>query len=119
MLHHLVFGDGQLGLQVGRQAEDADGLEDEVADAALVGGAEDRLELGARLATVLTWSLVVTAYGNIVAATLAAVSAVRGLEPGGSAANTTVYLLFMVAVVAVIVGTALVAFGARGRGGPR
>jgi hypothetical protein len=84
-----------------------------------VAAVGSRLHLSTRQGTILTWSLVVTAYGNIVAATLAAASAVRGLEPGGSVANTTVYLLFMVAVVAVIVATGLVAHGARGGGGAR
>jgi hypothetical protein len=39
----------------------------------------------------------------------------RGLEPGGNLANMTVYLLFMVALVAVFVVVGAVATGARRR----
>ncbi|MBM4383308.1 MAG: hypothetical protein FJ091_08035 [Deltaproteobacteria bacterium] len=51
-----------------------------------------------------------TGYGNILAATLAAAAQVRGLAPGGPAANWLVYALFTIAVVGVL---AAVIFGAR------
>jgi hypothetical protein len=44
----------------------------------------------------------VTGYGNILAAALAAAAKVRGLEPGGPAANWVVYALFTAAVVGVL-----------------
>jgi hypothetical protein len=80
-----------------------------------VAGVGNRLALSARQATILFWALVVTGYGNVVAAAIAAMLNVRGLAPGGSAGNTLVYLLFMVAVVGVLVALALVAVGARRR----
>jgi hypothetical protein len=78
-----------------------------------VAGVGKRLTLGARQASVLAWALIVTGYGNVVAAVVAATLDVRGLSPGGSLGNTVVYLLFMVAVVGVFVGLALVIVGAR------
>ena len=81
-----------------------------------VAAVAPRLRLGTGQAAVLAWSLIVTAYANVVAAALGAALEVRGLEPGGSAANTLVYLLFMIAVVAVVVGLSLVAAASR-RGG--
>ncbi len=80
-----------------------------------VAGVGDRLALAEGQARLVAWALVVTAYGNFVASVLAAIFAVRGLQPGGSASNTLVYLLFLGAVVAVLVALALVAHGARGR----
>src|SRR5262245_34655176 len=71
-----------------------------------------RLVLGALGQVVLAGSLVVTAWGNVVASILAATFNVRGLAPGGSVANTVVYTLFMVAVVGILLGMALVAVGA-------
>lgn len=73
------------------------------------------LRLGDGAQRTLTWSLVVTAYGNTVASILAAAAGVRGLAPGGTIANTTVYLLFMIALLAVFVAVGLVATGARER----
>ena len=78
-----------------------------------VAGVGRRLTLGARQQTVLAWALIVTGYGNVVAAAIAATLNVRGLSPGGSFGNTLVYLLFMVAVVGIFVGLVLVAHGAR------
>ena len=80
-----------------------------------VAGVGGRLALSARQGTVLAWALIVTGYGNVVAATIGATFAVRGLAPGGSFSNTLVYTLFMVAVFGVLVALGLVVFGARGR----
>ena len=76
-----------------------------------------RLRLGARQATLLAWTLLVTAYGNTVAAALGAVFGVRGLAPGGTVVNTAVYALFMIAVATVAIALGLVAAGARSGGG--
>jgi len=78
-----------------------------------VAGVADRLALDGRKPAVLAWTLIVTAYGNLIASVIAASANVRGLEPGGSLANTLTYLLFMVAVVTVVVAMGLVAHGAR------
>jgi hypothetical protein len=56
------------------------------------GGEEKWFRLGA----------LVTGYGNVIAASLAALAGVRGLAPGGPLANWVVYALFMIAVVAVL-----------------
>jgi len=72
----------------------------------------DRLALVGRKRDVLVWSLVLMAYGNVVASAIGATFAVRGLAPGGSFSNTLVYGLFMAAVVGVVIGLGLVAEGA-------
>jgi hypothetical protein len=56
------------------------------------GGEERWFRLGA----------LATGYGNILAATLAATTGVRGLVPRGPLANWIVYLLFTVAVIGVL-----------------
>jgi hypothetical protein len=81
---------------------------------AAAGGAPV-LRLSQRSQRILVWSLVIVAYGNTIASILGATAGERGLEPGGSPANMTVYVLFMVAVVAVFVATAFVAAGSRSR----
>jgi hypothetical protein len=73
------------------------------------------LRLSATRAAILAWCMIVTAYGNVIASALAATYGVRGLSPGGSLVNTTVYVLFMIAVATVVVGMALVAAAARRR----
>jgi hypothetical protein len=80
-----------------------------------VAGVGGRLALSAGQARVLFWALVVTGYGNVVAAVIGATFAVRGLAPGGSFSNTIVYTLFMVAIGGVFVALGLVALGARRR----
>ncbi len=74
------------------------------------------LGLSAGRAVTVAWCMIVTAYGNEVASALGAVYGVRGLSPGGSFVNTTVYVLFMVAVVTVVVGMGLVTAAARRQG---
>jgi hypothetical protein len=80
-----------------------------------VAGFGSVLRLGKRGQQTLVWALVVTAYGNSIAAILGATAGERGLEPGGNLANMTVYLLFMAALVAVFVAVGAVAAGARRR----
>ena len=81
-----------------------------------VAGIGERLVLPARGAPVLAWALILTGYGNVVAAILGATFQVRGLVPGGSVVNTVVYTLFIVAIAGIFVGLGLVALGA-GRAG--
>src|SRR5437867_2945178 len=83
----------------------------------VVAAVWDRLALDGWKRDVLAWSLVLMAYGNVVASVIGAAFAVRGLEPGGSPSNTLVYLLFMMAVVGIVVGLGLVAEGAWKRRG--
>ncbi len=80
-----------------------------------VAGIGAVLSLGDGAQRTLVWALVVTAYGNSLAAILGAAAGQRGLEPGGTLANTTVYVMFMVALAAVFVAVGTVAAGARRR----
>jgi hypothetical protein len=73
------------------------------------------LHLSAARAATVAWCMIITAYGNVVASGLAATYGVRGLSPGGSVVNTTVYVLFMIAVATVVVGMVLVTAAARRR----
>ncbi|MFI5316873.1 MAG: hypothetical protein ACHQ6T_14325 [Myxococcota bacterium] len=77
-----------------------------------VGAAGESLSLSARQARFLQWSLIATAYGNVLGAALGAAAGERGLTPAGPIANFAVYTLFMIAVAAVLAGIALAALGA-------
>lgn len=70
------------------------------------------LRLGRRESTALTWTLVVTAWGNTIAAILGPFTGGRGLELAGSFANRLMFLLFTASVVAVIAAMIIVARGA-------
>jgi hypothetical protein len=78
--------------------------------AAGIGGV---LRLGDGAQRTLVGALIVTAYGNSIAAILGATTGQRGLEPGGTLANMAVYVLFMAALVAVFAAVATIAVGAR------
>jgi hypothetical protein len=78
-----------------------------------VAGVGRHLNLTAAAPRVLAWSLIGMAYGNVVASALGAASGVRGLEPAGPAVNLIVYVLFVLAIVAVFVAMGLVVYGAR------
>jgi hypothetical protein len=80
-----------------------------------VGCASPRLRLAARERAIVGWSLVVTAWGNVVASVIGPLSGGRGLEFGGGVANSVMYLLFVAAVVAVLVAMWLVFRGASRR----
>src|SRR5437867_7717980 len=67
-----------------------------------------RLSLGARAQKIVGWSLIVTAWGNMIASLVGPLFGGRGLEFGGGVANSLMYVLFVVAVVAVIVAMVLV-----------
>lgn len=77
-----------------------------------VAAAGPRIALGARAETWVGWGLIVTAWGNIVASLIGPVFGVRGLEFGDGIANSLMYVLFVVAIVAVMVAMTLVARGA-------
>ena len=70
------------------------------------------IALGARAQAWVGWGLIVTAWGNIVASMIGPVFNVRGLEFGGGVANSLMYVLFVVAIVAVMIAMTLVARGA-------
>lgn len=77
--------------------------------AAAVGG---RVALAVGEQRALVVGLLLAGWGNVVAATLAAIFRVRGLEPAGPLANLAVFSLFSAAVVGVLVAVALLAIGA-------
>src|SRR5262245_61606363 len=77
-----------------------------------VAAAGRRVTLGARAQAWVGWGLIVTAWGNIVASVIGPVFGARGLEFGDGVANSLMYLLFVVAIVAVMVAMTLVARGA-------
>jgi hypothetical protein len=80
-----------------------------------VAAAGDALALSARGQAVLALSLIAMAYANVLASILGASAGVRGLSPGGPAANSVVYLLFLLAIVGVLLGLGCVVAGARRR----
>jgi hypothetical protein len=76
-----------------------------------VAAVGSRLDLTPRAQRVLTWSLIVTAWGNVVASNIGPLFGGRGLAFGDGVANSSMYLLFLVAVVAVMVAFVLVLRG--------
>lgn len=78
-----------------------------------VGAFGGRLVLSAARARWLVGGLLVTAWGNIVAAWIAPLAEVRGLTFSGVSWNSVVFLLFMAAVVGVLLAMWLVFVGAR------
>jgi hypothetical protein len=70
------------------------------------------IALGARAQAWVGWGLIVTAWGNMIASVIGPLFGVRGLEFGDGVANSLMYLLFVVAIVAVMVAMILVARGA-------
>ena len=87
-----------------------------------VAAAGPLLTLPVRGSKVLRWALVITGYGNVLAATLGAASGQRGLQAGGPLANQLVFVGFLAAVLAVLVALVCVAWGALradDEGGPR
>ena len=77
-----------------------------------VAAAAPWLTLGPRAQHWVAWLLIATAWGNVVASVIGPVFGGRGLEFGGGAANSLMYLLFVAAVVAVLVAMGLVFWGA-------
>lgn len=71
-----------------------------------------RLVLSAAQQRWVALGLVAAGYGNVVAATIGATFGVRGLGLQGPVSNFVVFTLFGVAIVGVLGGLALVAWGA-------
>jgi hypothetical protein len=71
------------------------------------------LRLSPRAHAVLAWSLVVTAWGNIIASFIGPLVGGRGLVLNSSISNDIMYVLFVVAVVTIIVAMCLIFRGAR------
>jgi hypothetical protein len=71
------------------------------------------LRLSARGYAILAWSLVVTAWGNMIASLIGPIVGGRGLVFGGSISNSLMYVLFVVAVVTVALAMGLIFRGAR------
>jgi hypothetical protein len=79
--------------------------------ALIAAGVWDALVLSARQRRWLALSLIVAAWGNVVASILGASFGVRGLSLAGPPMNAVVYLLFVVAIVAVGIGVVLLVRG--------
>lgn len=80
-----------------------------------VAAAGGQLRLGERATRWVVGSLAVCGWGNVVASFIAPLAGVRGLSFTGFGWNSVVFLLFMVAIVAVFVAMPLVARGAWAR----
>jgi len=87
---------------------------------AAIGGL---LRLRDRAARVAAWSFIVCGWGNMTASFIAPLAGVRGLSFTGFGWNTLVFLLFMLAIVAIFVAMSIVLRGAwthsRSRPDPR
>ena len=79
--------------------------------ALLAAGVWDAIVLSAGQRRWLALSLIVAAYGNVIASILGASFGVRGLALGGPVVNSIVYLLFVIAIVGVLAGVVLLARG--------
>ncbi len=80
-----------------------------------VAAVAPRLSLGERAHAVVAWGLIVTAWGNVVASVIGPIWGGRGLAFGEGAANSIMYLLFVLAVVTVMIAMWLVFRGAMRR----
>lgn len=78
-----------------------------------VAGVGRLIALDATPARVLHGCLLVTLWGNTVGYFLAALGGGRGLQFGGSTANTVTYFIFATAALAVLVALALALLGLR------
>ena len=72
-----------------------------------------QLRLGETGLKLVAWTLIITAWGNIVASVIGPLFGARGLEFGGSVANSLMYVLFVIAIVTVLIAFAVVIRGAR------
>jgi len=68
-----------------------------------VAAVATRLRLTPRAQRTIAWSLIVTAWGNMVASIVGPISSRRGLAFGDGPANNLMYLLFVAAIVAVLI----------------
>ncbi|MBI3016229.1 MAG: hypothetical protein HYY65_14465 [Candidatus Tectomicrobia bacterium] len=76
------------------------------------GAALPRLALGDRTASVLVWSVVMSAYAFVLALLIAPVAGMRGLEPFGSGLNWIAFASNMVGTLGALLGGALMIIGA-------
>lgn len=77
-----------------------------------IAAATSRWTLTSRSRRALYVGLLVTGYGNVLAAIVAASTGVRGLAPGGPTANWAVFAGFMAAVLAVLLVLVVLAWNA-------
>lgn len=86
-----------------------------------LAGCAPWMALGRAAQRVVVWGAVLAAYGNVVGATLGALTGQRGLAPQGPAANWLVFIAFMFGMWGVLVAVPTAAVGAwrelRARGG--
>lgn len=68
-----------------------------------VAAVATRLRLTPRAQSTIAWSLIVTAWGNVVASIVGPIFGGRGLAFGDGVANSLMYLLFVAAIVAVLI----------------
>jgi hypothetical protein len=80
-----------------------------------VGAVGARLRLSERATQWLVWGLVVCGWGNVIASFIGPLAGVRGLSFTGLEWNSVVFLLFMVAIVAIFIAMWLVFRGAWAR----
>jgi hypothetical protein len=78
----------------------------------VVAGVGRDLVLTQRAQLILFWSLLVTAWGNMIASIIGPIFGGRGLAFGLGLANNLMYVLFMAAVFAVIVAMVVIVRGA-------
>jgi hypothetical protein len=78
----------------------------------VVAGIGRDVVLTQRTQAILFWSLLVTAWGNIIASIIGPIFGARGLAFGVGSANNLMYVLFMAAVFAVIVAMLVTVRGA-------
>ena len=71
-----------------------------------------RLRLTDLVASLLAWSLIVSAYSFTAGVVLAAITGARGLRAGGSAANVLVFLAYLVGALGTLLAVALTIAGA-------
>jgi hypothetical protein len=71
--------------------------------------------LGARAESVVVWGAALAAWGNVVGATLGALTGYRGLAPEGPLANWLVFVAFMFGMWGVLIAVPVAAWGALAR----
>ena len=74
-----------------------------------------RLRSSERAARWIAWALIVCGWGNIIASFIGPLTGTRGLSFTGFGWNSLVFLLFMLAIVAVFIAMTLVFRGAWAR----
>ena len=74
-----------------------------------VAAAAKQLTLAEGRSTLITWGLIVTGWGNILASFVSGITAGRGLSFTGFDWNTLTFLLFSAAIVGVLVAMVVLA----------